>query len=163
MIRISRLFAACCFGTGRPPACVRHSFASVLHMEDVWEIAGRRELQVRCRVQVDAEVMEMPHMASKRLARTILCLVLAILTGACSSLRHGGAPDPMYSVSSDLESLKAQFKEAASIDAFYSGDKSAESRTDFSTAELRLPTWHTSNLSANSHPTSNCWIPPRTC
>ena len=107
-------------------------------MEDVWEIAGRRELQVRCTVQVDAEVMEMPHMASKRLARTILCLVLAILTGACSSLRHGGAPDPMYSVSSDLESLKAQFKEAASIQAFYSGDKSAESRNRFLDGRVAL-------------------------
>jgi hypothetical protein len=60
------------------------------------------------------------------------------LVSGCSSLRHGGAPDPVYSVQGDLDSLRKQFEAGASIAKFYEGAPSAEKRNEFVSSRLAL-------------------------
>lgn len=60
-----------------------------------------------------------------------LAFVLVALLQGCSSLRHGGAPDPAFTVQADLAALKEALGSTASVTAYYAGEPNEPRRNAF--------------------------------
>lgn len=73
---------------------------------------------------------------SHLLVWVVVCLGY-VLTG-CTSLRHGGAPDPAFSVQVDLAALRQSLGTTASITAYYDGTPSELRRNAFVDARVAL-------------------------
>ncbi|MGE3346869.1 MAG: hypothetical protein AB7I35_05480 [Ramlibacter sp.] len=61
----------------------------------------------------------------------------ALLTG-CSSLRHGGSPDPAYSVEADMTALRASLSTTASVTSYYAGTPTMARRNAFVDARVAM-------------------------
>jgi hypothetical protein len=72
------------------------------------------------------------------LLRAFGCLALVACLSACSSLRHGGAPDPVYAVDTDLAVLTATFKTTGSVGELYNGTPSETKRNGFLDARVAM-------------------------
>jgi hypothetical protein len=66
-----------------------------------------------------------------------LAVFLAVLLAGCTSIRHGGAPEPSFDVDRDLEQLAKQFGEGDTITAFYA-NPSVQTRNRFVAGRLTM-------------------------
>lgn len=73
-----------------------------------------------------------------RLGRWVAACAMAVLASGCTTVRNGGAPDPSFSLQSDLEALKEHFKAGASVQGYYAGQETDQRRNEFVAARLAL-------------------------
>ena len=66
----------------------------------------------------------------------IVMLIGSMLVG-CSTIRHGGAPEPSFDIDKDLEELSKEFSPSTSISKFFE-NPSKEARDKFVTGRLTL-------------------------
>ncbi|MGH7833608.1 MAG: hypothetical protein ACREQK_08185, partial [Candidatus Binatia bacterium] len=66
-----------------------------------------------------------------------LALILAGLLAGCSTLRHGGAPEPSFNAEKDLEQLAKEFEPGESIRDFYKSP-TVDARNKFITGRLTM-------------------------
>ena len=69
--------------------------------------------------------------------RAVAVSAIAILSVSCTTIRHGGAPEPSFDIDRDLEQLAEQFKPSDSITEFYK-NPSPEARDKFVAGRLTL-------------------------
>lgn len=65
-------------------------------------------------------------------------IAIALLLGGCSSMRSGGAPDPVFSIQDDLNALKESLSAYASVATYHAGAKTAETRNAFVDARVAM-------------------------
>ncbi|MDB5861254.1 MAG: hypothetical protein JWQ76_4943 [Ramlibacter sp.] len=72
------------------------------------------------------------------LLKAILCVAVAACLSACSTMRHGGAPNPVYAVDTDLAVLTETFKTMGSVGELYNGTPSDTKRNAFLDARVAM-------------------------
>lgn len=70
--------------------------------------------------------------------RVTLLLGMALALAGCSSLRHGGAPDPAFSVEADLVAMRAALGTTGSVTGYYAEAASVERRNAFIDSRVAL-------------------------
>ena len=70
--------------------------------------------------------------------RVLVLLGLSLMLASCSSLRHGGAPDPAFSVDADLVAMRAALGTTGSVAGYYAGAATDERRNAFVDSRVAL-------------------------
>jgi len=86
----------------------------------------------------DVVVHRGPPRARGPAARLLILLGLSLALAGCSSLRHGGAPDPVFSVGTDLEAMRKALGATGSVTEYYAQAASVERRNAFIDSRVAL-------------------------